>query len=176
MQNGIPNADRPSQAATSTGHSAGDLSMMHDAWQADMLSTAAVWSVKKAHSPSSPTPVLPSHDPQTHTLQADFDWGTFVDGFTKQTKASSKAAEEAFYGFSDFFKDVDKELAERRARRAGALLPAPCYRRSCRWSPSNLWALKFGRFAGPRTLAKHSAVLLYILGKWQRTHALGSAG
>eukprot|EP00891_Asterochloris_glomerata_P000517 jgi/Astpho2/517/Aster-x0021 len=53
------------------------------------------------------------------TAQADFDWGTFVDGVSKQTKASSKAAEEAFYGFSDFFKDVDKELAERRARRAG---------------------------------------------------------
>ena len=47
-----------------------------------------------------------------------------MDGVSKQTKASSKAAEEAFYGFSDFFKDVDRELAERRARRAGALLAA----------------------------------------------------
>ena len=30
--------------------------------------------------------------------------------------------DEAFYGFSDFLKDADKELAERRACQAGALL------------------------------------------------------
>ncbi len=71
-----------------------------------------------------------------------------MDGVSKQTKASSKAAEEAFYGFSDFFKDVDKELAERRARRAGALLPAPWFGQSCRGTRLNLWAFGAGRAAG----------------------------
>ena len=79
-----------------------------------------------------------------------------MDGVSKQTKASSKAAEEAFYGFSDFFKDVDKELAERRARRAGGLLPASQSRRFCRCSCLN--------FCGPSKPAKRQAHLAGVLG------------
>ena len=90
MQDGIPDPDRPSQTATSTGHSAGDLLSMHVVPGRLTCFTLQLFGLSKAYSaastgcniisalqaerqmrpwcktPSSQTPALPSHDPQTH--------------------------------------------------------------------------------------------------------------
>lgn len=49
-----------------------------------------------------------------------FNWEDVVSGGAK----SRQAAEEAFYGFGDFFKDLEKD-------RCAGVLPLPCHKRSC---------------------------------------------
>ena len=58
-----------------------------------------------------------------------FDWGGFASGPQPQQpgRPASKGAEEPFYGFSEFFRDVENELGARRTkaasrREAGTLL------------------------------------------------------
>ncbi len=61
------------------------------------------------------------HSQTAHFVQGGFDWGGIGD-FGRQTwqrtttSAKPKQAQEEFYGFSDFFRDVEEEFSKRKTR------------------------------------------------------------